>query len=248
MDVFDSIRNAPRGIVQFPQPGERKIGGYAVVLTGVWRDSGQWLEFMNWWGGDWGNEGLGYVSLEYLNRYMIDAWFSRDAGVGLTALNYRRFMQAKDLRERARTWLLPNPRLQQRHRYAGLGHQLAVYETLSLVDERPVQIVEVRTGFGIRVGWAHLFHLVGPERTSVLKELFVWPSFRRHGYGSLLESIAATNARRWGAKHLQVLFHEMDAHVPQRAAGRLFGEKCGYQWRWRSSSRPGVTAIGEKPL
>jgi GNAT superfamily N-acetyltransferase len=248
IDIFNSAYTPPDGVLKLPHPGEKNAGGHAVSLTGGWRESGQILEFMNWWGGGWGNRGLGYVSLEYLNRYLIEAWLFRDVSVGASALTYHWFMQATNERERARAWLLRQPRWQVQRRHGGFGHQLVVYETLSLVDECPVQIIEVRTGFGIRVGWAHLFHLGGKERTSVLKELFVWPSFRRRGYGSILESIAVENARGWGAERLHILFYEMDAQIPARAAGRLFGQYRGYQWRRRRGVRPQVTAVGEKSL
>ena len=129
---------------------------------------------------------MGYVSLEYLSRYMIEAWLARSASVGLSPFTYHLIMQAGDDRQRVKAWLLPNPRWRARHRHAGFGHQLAVYETLSVVDECPVQVIEVRTGFGIRIAWAHLFHLGGGTRTSVLKELYVWPPYRRRGYGTTL--------------------------------------------------------------
>lgn len=247
-DVFESIHTAPRGRVPIPTANEKKLGGHAVVLTGGWEESGRWLEFYNWWGAGWGNRGLGYVSLDYLDRYLIEAWLTRDASVGPSPFTYRRFMEAANERERVRAWLLPNPRWRRRRRHAGLGHQLAVYETLSVVDDCPVQVIELRTGFGIRIAWAHLFHLGGGTRTSVLKELFVWPPYRRRGYGTILDSVAAENARAWGAERLQVLFYEMDARIPARAAGRLFGERRGYQWRWCRGVRPRVEAVGEKVL
>lgn len=247
-ETFGSIHTASGGLVQPPAANERKLGGHAVVLTGGWRESGKWLEVMNWWGAGWGNKGLGYVSLDYLYQYLIDAWLTRDASVGPSLFTYHRILQERDDRERVKAWLLPNPRWQDRRRHSGFGHQLAVYETLSVVDECPVQVIEVRTGFGIRIAWAHLLHLGGGTRTCALEELFVWPPYRRRGYGTMLELIATENARRWGAERLQILFHEMDAHISVRAAGRLFGEQRGYRWLWRKGVRPRVEATGEKIL
>jgi GNAT superfamily N-acetyltransferase len=245
--MFESIYSAPQGRVPLPSPGEAARGAHAVTLTQGWENSGEVLEFFNSWGNGWGHRGRGYLSRAYLDRYMVEAWLMRDASIGPTAFNYHRLQKASSARDLVRAWMLANPRWRRRLRHAGHGHQLVVYEMLSVVEERPVQVIEIRTGFGIRVGWAHLYHL-GRERTAVLKELFVWPSFRRRGYGTLLESVASANARDWGAERLQILFHGMDAQITVRAAGRLFGEHAGYRWRWRAGSLPPVAAIGEKPL
>jgi GNAT superfamily N-acetyltransferase len=245
--VFESIFTAPQGRVSLPEPGEVASGAHAVTLTSGWEDSGETLEFDNWWGRGWGHNGRGFVSRAYLDRYLEEAWLQRDASVGPTAFKYHRLQNASSARDLVRAWMLPNPRWQWRFRHAGHGHQLVVYETLSMVDQCVVQVFEVRTGFGIRVGWGYLYHR-GWERTAVIKELFVWPSFRRRGYGTLLESIASANARDWGAERLHILFHAMDAQITVRAAGRLFGEHAGYRWRWRKGSHPPVAAIGEKIL
>ena len=245
--VFESIFADPQGRVPLPGPGEAARGAHAVTLTNGWEDSGEILEFDNSWGRDWGHNGRGFVSRAYLDRYLEEAWLLRDASVGPTAFNYRRLQNASHPRDLVRAWMLRNPRWQRRIRHDGHGHQLVVYEMLSIVEERPVQVIEIRTGFGTRLGWVHLYHL-GTERTAVIKELFVWPSFRRRGYGTLLESVASFNARSWGAKQLQILFHAMDAQTTVRAAGRLFGEYAGYGWRWRKGSHPPVAAIGEKQL
>lgn len=248
VDVFDSMFTAPKGRVPLPRPGEALRGQHLVSLTGHWVGYGEWLQFLNSWGPEWGDNGFGYLSRAYLNKHMVEAWLSRDASVGASPLTHRRFVNAPGEAERARIWLLPNRYFRRRGYKSGRGYQLIVYETFSLADECRVQVVHVRTGFGIRVGWAHLFHIGGEPHTSILKELYVWPSFRRQGFGTILESVALESARAWGAQRLQVLFHELDAQPMLRAAGECFAEQLGYQWNWHPSSRPQVEAIGGKLL
>lgn len=122
------------------------------------------------------------------------------------------------------------------------GHQLCIYET-------PVEVIEARNGFGLRLGWAHLHHLHGqPPRSSILKEIFVWPSFRRQGYGKLRESIASQRAHQWHSSILRVLFHEPDALPRNRTAGPEFAQRSGYTLKRRRRTCPLLAAIGEKAL
>ena len=101
----------------------------------------------------------------------------------------------------------------------------------------------------MRLGWAYLHHPLEQEpHVSILKELFVWPAYRRLGYGTVLESAAAERAKLWHASSIQLLFHEVDAMPSNRAAGRGFAGKRGYRLRWQRSRRPNVSAVGEKSL
>lgn len=249
IEVFDSIFTAPRGRVPLPEAGEARRGEHQVSLTGHWENGGEWLQFQNWWGPDWGDQGLGYLSHDYLNRHMVEAWLVRDASVGPSPMIYQRLVNARSETERSMIWLLPNRRWRRRGHRAGYGYELVVYETLSVAEECRVQVIQVRTGYGIRVGWAHLFYLGGDPRTCLLKELFIWPPFRRQGYGTILESVATENARAWGARRLQVLLHEMDAQPSMSAAAESFAEQLSFRWHWdKSTQPPRVEAIGEKML
>ena len=121
-----------------------------------------------------------------------------------------------------------------------------MYETQSVEDDVPVTVIELRSGEGFRLGWAMLFH----ERKgkSVLKELFVWPNLRRQGCGTLIEGQAVAIARRWRSTRMDLYLHNADALLANRGAGREFGLRAGYRWRWRQTSLPNLDAIGEKDL
>jgi GNAT superfamily N-acetyltransferase len=109
-----------------------------------------------------------------------------------------------------------------------------------------VTVIELRTGEDFRLGWAMLFH--ERDRTSVLKELFVWPLFRRQGYGTIIEREAADIARIWESTKIQVYLHSVDAFPGNRVAGSFFGRRAGYEWRWQRTTLPNLDAIGNKTL
>lgn len=126
----------------------------------------------------------------------------------------------------------------------------ANYVTLSVDSECPVDVIEARNGYGLRLGWVFLFHppADGGAAISELRELFVWPPFRQQGIGSLLEDVSANVARARHSAGLRVFFHEADAQGRTRRAGREFGVACGYRWVWRRRDHPRLVGHGEKSL
>jgi GNAT superfamily N-acetyltransferase len=244
-DIFASASAAPLGRLDVPKAGERAVGVHAVRAVG-WVDGGEGILFQNSWGIRWGDKGYGTVSREYLNRYLRDVWLSRNARYGFTPFDRDRLAVAVTSREIASIWWQENPRRRRWVRHRNLRWRLYTYETVSIEDDVPVTVIELRTGQDIRLGWAFLFHEGGG--TAVLKELFVWPSFRRHGYGRFIENEAVAIARARGSASMQLYLHEADALPTNRRAGREFGTQAGYQWRWRRTSLPNLEAIGEKML
>jgi GNAT superfamily N-acetyltransferase len=131
-----------------------------------------------------------------------------------------------------------------RIKFGGHGHQLVLWETISWTGN-PVEIIEIRDGRGLRIAWAELFYEQGDR--AVAKEFYVWPDKRRRGYGTLLEDLCAERARIRRSRELIVWFHEHDAFLHVRRAGREFGQQRGYEWRW-TSRIPRVVALGRKAL
>lgn len=111
------------------------------------------------------------MSREYLNRYLRDAWLYRDARYGFTRFDRDRLKAARTPRQIASVWLQENPRWRRWIRHRNRRRRLYTYETISVEDEAPVTMIELRTGEDFRLGWAILFH--ERDGTSVLKELFV---------------------------------------------------------------------------
>jgi GNAT superfamily N-acetyltransferase len=245
LDVFESAHTAPRGRLELPRPGEQPLGVHSVVVVG-WEDSGEILKFRNSWGVGWGDRGYGTVSRDYLERHLRDAWLSRNARYGLTRFNLAAASAAKTARETASIWLRENGRWRASIKHRSLRRRLYLYDAWSVEDQVPVTVIELRTGEDFRLGWAMLFH--ERDRTSVLKELFVWPLFRRQGYGTIIEREAADIARIWESTKIQVYLHSVDAFPGNRVAGSFFGRRAGYEWRWQRTTLPNLDAIGNKTL
>ena len=86
--VYDSVSEAEKdGLIPFPKPGEKVVGGHAVMAagyddgfkTGVGKDGKQALKgallIRNSWGSDWGEDGYGWLPYEYvLQELAIDWW------------------------------------------------------------------------------------------------------------------------------------------------------------------------------
>jgi len=85
--VFDSIQQAANeGKIPFPCPGEKSIGGHAVVAVGYddaikiknpfcgTETTGAFL-IRNSWGTDWGDAGYGWLPYDYVLRGMAVDWW-----------------------------------------------------------------------------------------------------------------------------------------------------------------------------
>ncbi len=67
------------GVIPMPEVGERVRGATGVCFVGC-DDELERFKFRNSWGSDWGDGGYGYVSYEYADAYMNDAWSLSLAG------------------------------------------------------------------------------------------------------------------------------------------------------------------------
>jgi C1A family cysteine protease len=76
---FMSGRVGAGGAVHLPRHGEAFLGRHAILIIG-WNSKRRMFKFRNSWGYDWGDNGDGYVPLDYLlNRDLAaDAWTLRD--------------------------------------------------------------------------------------------------------------------------------------------------------------------------
>jgi C1A family cysteine protease len=73
-ESIDSKETVTKGVVHYPELGEKTIGGHAVLFVGYDQEN-QWLKFENSWGLGWGDFGFGYLPFEYLtNGLASDFW------------------------------------------------------------------------------------------------------------------------------------------------------------------------------
>jgi C1A family cysteine protease len=73
---FESAEVARTGVVNLPQPGERALGGHAVLAVG-YDDANGWWIVRNSWGTSWGDKGYMYMKYEHLlNPKLADDFWS----------------------------------------------------------------------------------------------------------------------------------------------------------------------------
>jgi hypothetical protein len=68
------------GIVPDPTNQSRSLGGHAVCAVG-YDDERELVKFKNSWSVKWGQDGYGYLSYDYINQYLWDAWVGYDASI-----------------------------------------------------------------------------------------------------------------------------------------------------------------------
>jgi len=68
------------GFVADPANPNECYGGHAICAVG-YSKAGRRIKFKNSWGRGWGRSGYGYLSFDYINNYLWDAWTCEDISV-----------------------------------------------------------------------------------------------------------------------------------------------------------------------
>lgn len=107
----------------------------------------------------------------------------------------------------------------------------------------PVEVIEVRDG-DKAVGRAHCF--LGDEPT--LRELFVLPTRRREGIGTLITETAAQRMRDMGYSDLRAWLREADARQRVIGGPLALAASLGASWEDVAMRRPNVVKIARRRL
>jgi hypothetical protein len=68
------------GIISYPSNPNDVLGGHAICAVG-YNDDTKLIKFKNSWGKEWGENGYGYITYDYINDFMWDAWIAKDLQV-----------------------------------------------------------------------------------------------------------------------------------------------------------------------
>ena len=76
-EIFDVGKD---GVVRNPANPNYCYGGHAICVVG-YDNKKKRFKFKNSWGKSWGQNGYGYLSYNYIRKYMWDAWACKDLSV-----------------------------------------------------------------------------------------------------------------------------------------------------------------------
>jgi GNAT superfamily N-acetyltransferase len=246
---FPSGFDAEKGRLPLPRPFEPEVGGHCVFPMG-WDDGGETLSFPNTWGPEWGDGGTGYLTREYMDKLLREAWVGWDARYGLSAHKNAEFAAARDRDDDEafkRLWLMEKKPHRVWYRHRGKKVRFRRFDTVSL-GGRYAEVLEIRDRLGVLIAWAHLFYGRLYPRTLEVREFFVWPTFRRLGYGTLLWARVVKRAQDWEATGIEANVYQPDALPVFQQGLRAFLQKVGLTWRWNLCERPVHVAIATKEL
>jgi GNAT superfamily N-acetyltransferase len=249
VSVFQSAYSAKNGVLSMPASDDSFVALHCVTVES-YDESGHAFRFHNNWGSSWGDGGYGTMSLEYAQEYFHEGWIFRPARWGaIPAKRARISGLVADPRDLRRTWSIENPRFVGRLSGPGKNHnsRWCSYEAMSAVLDCPVTCIEVKSGFGLRMGWAFVRHL--DDGVAEIPELFVWPAFRHAGIGAWLEAQCVAEAETKGFTEVNLILNETDSVVgPLRRQARCFASSRGYEMRWRSRVAPRAPATAVKHI
>jgi GNAT superfamily N-acetyltransferase len=156
-EITRSWFNAPKGLIPMPNPNEEIIGSHAFYIGG-YNDHTGMFKFVNSWGTSWGDEGLGYLSYEYFEKFLIECWVDFPFNVDLFKTQ---IFQAQ-------------------------GGKVIFYRIIPSALHSQVHVIEVNDSNIIDYkGWAFGVEYEGYLN---IEELFVLPVYRRQGLATALIS------------------------------------------------------------
>jgi len=159
---------ARRGLIEVPLKGTEMAEPHYITLVDFDHTTGLFL-FLNSWGKEWGDRGFGYMPIDYLHDFMIDAWVMYWRGPGRRHLECD-LMCDSDVIEIA--WECADP----------LGRKLCSAEVYDRKHDE-------------NIGWS--FGVACQDGLHV-EELYVRPRYRHRGYGTTLGRIVRELAERCG--------------------------------------------------
>ncbi|MFC5008711.1 hypothetical protein ACFPIJ_64215 [Dactylosporangium cerinum] len=184
--IFPSIYDAPQGVVPMPDPNERCIGDHDVLPIDL--DGGR-VYFAHHWGRDWGDNGLGSYSVEYVKRHGREAWATRQRP-GPVPQNVSRLTNLgpdsgrKELLLK-HPWNTPSVSgyipLHEGKMTSVFGRWL-IGATDGSIALQALAVVN-KVDKPVVVGW---MHVRGTEAGAAVEEFFVWPTYRQRGIGTTL--------------------------------------------------------------
>lgn len=255
VQLFDGAYRAAAGRLPLPEDDEPFRGRHFVGYLDL--DGPEQLRFLNSWG-DWGDDGAGYISRAYFERYVDAVWLTRPSFLGPspameTQLREQSWRAGRPglptVNEIVSTWSAsPNRIFAKEVDIGGTTYDVRGRSTYALRSAgQPLQIIDLRLGDDV-LGRLHVHH-DGASGVTTIEELFVRPDHRRRGLGSFLDEVARDLALRRNARILEIWLHEADAEGESTSRAEEFASRNGYAWdAMFRRTRPNIHGIGRKAI
>lgn len=75
--VFEEFFTPKDGVISYPANPDNIYGGHAICVVG-YDDKTELVKFKNSWGISWGQSGYGYLTYQYIQDFLWDAWTFTD--------------------------------------------------------------------------------------------------------------------------------------------------------------------------
>jgi len=243
VEIFPSIYDAESGIVPLPEDDELTRGGHVVRLYGY---GPQGYMFEHMWEG-WRDDNSGVFSEEYLAKYLRESWVTRFKSGRMVYGDYPfaglKFGPGEHSSDVLSPWVLVCERDDvgsycQWIKGAGAGEPWL----------RLVVITKSPSGKLVIAGWLH--GRLCEDHLDV-EEYFVWPKYRRRGFGSILANDAIFCAQFNGAATASWFFLEDDAFTRPllQQSSHTWMRSTSAGWlealNWESTNTRSVRAISQ---
>ena len=201
-ETFNGIYKAPKGLVPMPKFWERSHGSHSVTIIG-YDSQKRLLRFANSWGKEWGDDGLGYLHYDYVDKYITEEW----AGM-------------LDIRKDGKRGEVKN--------IGEFEYESLIYQSV-VVGRQPLHVIDVYKGKTI-AGWVH-FRFDDLGHSIVIEDIFTMPNFRGKGIGDQLLISIEEIARRYLVPKIICYIHVQDLLSEENkiVIENLFAEERGYK-------------------
>jgi hypothetical protein len=222
-ETFESIYDAPSGVLPFPNDEESYVGSHTVGLVGFSTPM-KVFKFRNAWGPGWGDEGYGSVSHDYLAEYGWDSFFSWNAyghehgyGPPLGAIEdmYAVISGGEGAYSDSvvkHLWLTRGEHGVQRGVGPSRKYDVRCHRIGSITSGCDVTTADIWLGNRL-VGWCFAAQRVEKEsgdRVLQFTEFYIWPPFRNSGAARTLFNSCLKFCDAWNPTRLEVLLHTVD--------------------------------------
>jgi GNAT superfamily N-acetyltransferase len=187
-DMFAGIYKAPKGFIPMPKFWERSHGSHSVFAFG-YDYKKRFIKFVNSWGGKWGDSGHGYLSFDYIEKYLVECW----AAGG-------RYWHEELRNDRGTT------------RIDNVDYELSVYHPI-VYGRQPLWVCDAYIDKKI-VGWTH-FRFNDEAKSILLEEIFVMPNFRKKRIGKQLLATVENIAWHYIVPKIIGYIHIQDLLFPE---------------------------------